>query len=94
MTYAFDPDYAVAPGQTLNEILESTGMSQKKLAICAGLTEQAITHIVSGKQPITAKIANKLELVTGVPASIWNNLEAQYRKQLAKIAVLDDANGL
>lgn len=84
-TYAFNPDYAVAPGATLEETLTAIGMSQKELAARTGLTEQTITRIINGKQPITAETANKLELVTGVPASMWNNLEAQYREQLAKI---------
>ena len=84
-TYAFDPDYAIAPGETLGETLVSIGMSQKELAARTGLAEQTITRIINGKQPITAETANKLELVTGVPASMWNNLEAQYREQLAKM---------
>jgi HTH-type transcriptional regulator/antitoxin HigA len=85
-TYPFEPDYAVAPGQTLAETLESLGMSQAELALRTGLTEVSINRIIKGVQPITAETANKLELVTGVPAGMWNNLEAQYRGQLARIA--------
>jgi len=84
-TYPFEPDYAVAPGETLTETLDSLGMSQAELALRTGLTEVSINRIIKGAQPITAETASKLELVTGVPASMWNNLEAQYRGQLAKI---------
>lgn len=84
-TYPFEPDYAVAPGETLAETLESLGMSQAELALRTGLTDVSINRIIKGSQPITAETANKLELVTGVPAGMWNNLEAQYREQLAKI---------
>jgi len=35
---------------------------------------------------ISYETANKLELVTGVSARMWNNLEAQYREQLTRIA--------
>jgi hypothetical protein len=38
-----------------------------------------------GDQPISYETANKLELATNVPALMWNNLEAQYREQLAKV---------
>jgi len=84
-TYPFEPDYAVAPGETLAETIASLGMSQADLALRSGLTSVSINRIIKGSQPITAETANKLELVTGVPATMWNNLEAQYREQLAKL---------
>ena len=83
--YGFDPDYAIPPGETLREVIESLGMSCKELAIRTGLTEQSINRILKGDQPITYDTANRLELATGVPASMWNNLEAQYREQLVRI---------
>ncbi|MCF6290312.1 MAG: helix-turn-helix domain-containing protein [Desulfobacterales bacterium] len=82
--YEFEPDYAVPPGDTLLEVMESLGMTQKELAIRAGLTEQTLIRIFKGEQPISYETANRLELVTRVPARMWNNLEAQYREQLAK----------
>ena len=83
--YAYEPDYAVAPGETLAETIEYLGMSQKELATRTGLTEQSINRIIKGNQPITPETASKLELTTGVPARMWNNLESQYREQLARI---------
>lgn len=80
----FEPDYAVAPGETLREVMESLGMNLKELAHRTGLTEQTLIRIFKGEQPITFETANRLELVTGVPAKFWNNLEAQYREQLIK----------
>ena len=83
--YEFQPDYAVCPGETLQEIMESFNMSQKELAVRAGLTVQSLNRIFKGEQPITYESANRLELATGVPARYWNNLEAQYREHLAKV---------
>ncbi len=83
--YGFEPDYAVPPGETLKEVMESLDMSQKELAIRTGLTVQSLNRIFKGDQPISYETANKLELATNVPARMWNNLEAQYREQLAKI---------
>lgn len=82
--YEFQPDYAVAPGETLREVIESLGMTQKKLAARADLTEQSLNRILKGEQPISYETANRLEFVTGVPARFWNNLEAQYRQQLVE----------
>ncbi|MFZ2632839.1 MAG: ImmA/IrrE family metallo-endopeptidase [Desulfosalsimonadaceae bacterium] len=83
--YEFEPDYAIAPGETLKETMESLDMGQKELAVRTGLTVQTLNRVMKGDQPISYETANKLELATGVPARFWNNLEAQYREQLAKI---------
>lgn len=83
--YTYGPDYAVPPGRTLSEVIASQNISQKDLATRAGLTEQTIIRILKGEQPITFQTANRLELVTGVPARFWNNLEMQYREQLSKL---------
>ncbi|MFP4532702.1 MAG: helix-turn-helix domain-containing protein [Desulfobacterales bacterium] len=83
--YKFEPDYAVLPGETLKEVMDSLSMKQNELALRTGLTVQSINRILKGDQPITYETANKLELATDVPAHFWNNLEIQYREQLAKI---------
>lgn len=80
----FEPDYAVPPGETLEETMQALGMSQRELADRTGLAVQTLNRIFKGEQPISYETANKLELVTGTPAAFWNNLEAQYREQLAK----------
>ena len=82
--YGFEPDYAIPPGETLKEVMESLNISQKELGVHTGLTIQSFNRIFKGDQPISYETANKLELATGVPAGMWNNLEAQYREQLAK----------
>lgn len=82
---SFTPDYAVPPGVTLEETMESLGMTQKELAARTGLTAQSLNRIFKGDQPITCETANRLELVTGVPATFWNSLEANYREQLARL---------
>ncbi len=83
--YSYNPDFAVLPGETLLEVLESQNLSQKDIAIRTGLTVQTISRIISGNQPISYSTANSLEMVTKVPAKFWNNLEANYREQLAKL---------
>jgi addiction module HigA family antidote len=83
--HTFDPDYAVPPGESVRETMETLGMTQRELADRTGLTVQTLNRIFKGEQPISYETANKLELVTGAPATFWNNLEAQYREQLAKL---------
>lgn len=64
--------------------MESLDMDQKELAARTGLTHQTLIRILQGEQPTTYETPNRLELATGVPASLWNNLEARYQEQLAK----------
>ena len=83
--YAFKPDYAIPPGETLEETMEAMGMTQHEMAERTGLPVQTLNRILKDEQPITCETANKLEYVTPYPASFWNNLEAKYREQLAKV---------
>lgn len=81
----FEPDYAVPPGATLAETIESLGMDQQELAERTGLTPKTLNLIIKGKAPLTQQTAMLLERVTKVPARIWNNLEANYQERLAKL---------
>jgi addiction module HigA family antidote len=84
-SYAFEPDYAIAPGATLQETIESLGISQAELAKRTGRPLKTINEIINGKAAITAETALQLEHVLGVPASFWNNLERNYREALASL---------
>lgn len=81
----YEPDYAVPPGETLEEIIEEKGMDQKELAVRLEMSAKTINQIIHGKAPITHETAIGLERVTGVPASFWLNREAIYRERLARI---------
>lgn len=83
-TYRFEPDYAIPPGATIEETLESLGMTQQDLAARMGRPKQVICDIINGRKAITPDTALQLERVLGVPASFWNNRESQYRDTLAR----------
>ena len=82
--YTYKPDYAVPPGDSLVEILESVPMTQRELANRMGRPLKTINEIVKGKTAITADTALQLERVLGTPASFWINLERNYREVLAR----------
>jgi HTH-type transcriptional regulator/antitoxin HigA len=48
-----------------------------------GLSEKYISQLISGHVDLTYDVALRLELVFGIPASFWKNLEAIYREKLA-----------
>ncbi len=83
--YPFEPDYAVPPGETLRETIAAMGITQRELCARTGLSTKHVNQIIKGTAPITPDTAIRLERVTGVPAHMWNNLEANYRERLARL---------
>lgn len=81
----FRPDYAVPPGETLLEVLESEGMSQAELAERTGRPKKTINGIIKGNVAITPDTSLQLERALGMPASFWNNLQRQYDEVIARL---------
>jgi len=81
----FKPDYAIPPGQTLLEHLETLGLSQAELAERTGRPKKTANEIIHGKVAITPETALQFERVLGSPASFWNALEQNYRASLARL---------
>lgn len=81
----YNPDYAVPPGETLLEIIESRGMSQTQLAERTHRPKKTISEIINGKTAITSETAIQFEHVLDVPAKFWMNLENNYRGTLARL---------
>lgn len=77
-------DWAVAPGEILQEALDDRGMTQSDLARRMGRPIKTINEIVNGKAALTPDTAIQLELALGISAGFWNNLEAAYRAHLAR----------
>ncbi len=73
----------IHPGETLKEMLENRGMSQRELAVRTDVTEKHISNIVNCQKPISVSFAKKLEYALGVEASFWINLQSNYDKELA-----------
>jgi plasmid maintenance system antidote protein VapI len=59
-------------------------MTQAELARRMARPLKTISEIVNGHAAITADTAIQLERVLGIPAALWNGLEAQYRGRLAQ----------
>lgn len=82
----YEPDVAVAPGETIREMLEEASMSQVELAQRMGRPANKLNEIVKGKRQITADTALELELALGLPASFWINLEKNHQLTKARLA--------
>ena len=75
---------ATPPGATIKEQLNDRGMSQKEFAARMDMSEKHISKLINGDVQLTPEVAVRLEMVLGVPAKFWNNLEAVYREKLIK----------
>jgi HTH-type transcriptional regulator / antitoxin HigA len=91
--HPYEPDYAVPPGRTLQETIDSLDLDQRELAQRTGLSVKHVNQVIKGTASITQDTAIRLERVTGVPARMWNNLEANYREQLARLAERSQLQG-
>jgi HTH-type transcriptional regulator/antitoxin HigA len=76
---------ATPPGFTIKEQLKDRGMSQKEFATRMDMSEKYIGRLINGDIHLTPECAVRLEMVLGVPAKFWNNLESIYREKLIKV---------
>jgi plasmid maintenance system antidote protein VapI len=80
----FDPDWVVAPGETLREWRLDNGLPTSAAATaCAQMPLELYAAVEAGDEPITENVALGLEHGTQIPAFLWLNLERAYRAGLA-----------
>ena len=80
--HSFIPDVAISPGETIQELLEERGIARTDFATRLGRTETEAGLLLSGEAALSRHDAIDLERVLGVPAIVWENLEAMYRALL------------
>jgi HTH-type transcriptional regulator/antitoxin HigA len=85
-----ETDYATSPGEALQDLMEEQGLSQRDLARRADLSPKHVNQLLHGMVSLTPAVAQRLELVTGMPARMWNQLEALYQSDLQRIQAKRD----
>ena len=75
---------ATPPGATIREQLNDRGLTQKEFAVRMDMSEKHISKLINGDVQLTPETAVRLEMVLGVPAKFWNNLEVIYREKIVK----------
>lgn len=76
--YAYKPDYAVHPGEYLEEVLESREIKKKELSERLGVSVKHLSQIIHKQEMLTSALSVQLERTLGISANIWNNLNADY----------------
>lgn len=83
-------DYIIHPGETLAEVIEDRGMTQRELAVRTGMSEKHISTVIHGQKNISAAFARKLEYALGIETSFWMNLQANYDRELLEFEELNN----
>lgn len=78
------------PGQLIQSLLEDRGWTKRTLAVVLDVGEATITRLVSGKQPVDAKLAVILEEVFDTPAEQFLALQKDIDLAHARIAAQPD----
>jgi HTH-type transcriptional regulator/antitoxin HigA len=74
----FTPDYAIHPGEILEETLEARGMKKSDFAERCGISPKTVSLIIAGKAPVLPEMALTFEKVLGVTSSVWTGLNTTY----------------
>jgi HTH-type transcriptional regulator/antitoxin HigA len=85
-----ETDYATPPGEILQDLMEEQGLTQRDLARRADLSPKHVNQLLHGLVSLSPAVAQRLELVTGMPARMWNQLEALYQSDLQRIQAKRD----
>ena len=76
----YNPDYAVSPGEYLDEVLEAREIKRADFARSCGIELELVDQIICEEAPVTPELAGAFQRVLGVNASIWTSLEEGYRQ--------------
>jgi HTH-type transcriptional regulator/antitoxin HigA len=87
---AFTPNWTSAPGDTISAALKERGLSVPEFAETIGRNYSFARDLLFGIAPIDPTIATKLNAIFGGSASFWINREAQYRKDVERLNLIED----
>lgn len=81
----FKPDWVSPPGDTILDLLEEKGWTQKELAVRLGYTDKHLSQLINGRVSLSIDAAARLERVLGGNVEFWMNREANYQRHKARI---------
>ena len=79
------PFIAVHPGMMIKPELEERGISQKDFAKMLGVQPSHLSEVLSGKRPLMAELAVKIEDAIGLPAKVLMTAQSQYECDLEAV---------
>lgn len=80
------------PGGLITEYIEDNHMGLRALAKALGVSASALGKVASGKAPVSAEMAVRLEAGLGISARLWLSMQAAC--DLHKARETTDASGV
>lgn len=80
------PDWAVHPGELLEEYLEVQQLSQAEFARRADISAKHVSTIISGDASVSVDTARAFERVLGVRAQIWTRAQDDWDLHQSRLA--------
>lgn len=77
----FVPDYAIHPGEYLEEVLLSRDLAKNDFAARCGIAAKTVSQIIHGHASFSPEVAIQFERVLGISAEIWMSMLASYQLQ-------------
>lgn len=84
---SYQPDYAVPPGETIQELLEINELTLEELSEQTGIDQEQLYDVVQQGRALTEGTVDKIAIILGVPKSFLMNLERNYRETLERITI-------
>ena len=78
------PSAPIHPGELLKDELEYRGVTQKSFAEKIGVPAPVLNDVLNGKRQISTEYAMLIEAATGIDASLWLKLQAEYNMHKAE----------
>ena len=78
---------AIHPGEFLAETLEELSLTQAEFARAIGVSPMRISHVVTGKRPVTAELALLFGRYFSQTPRYWLNLQMSYDVKTAEASL-------
>lgn len=85
-TLEFEPDWFSPPGEAIAECLRRSRKSLSDFAFEMDLDGGRVEQLIEGQLAITTRVARQLEKSLGISAEFWETREAQYRRDMVRLA--------
>lgn len=82
-----ETNYAVAPGEYVEEWMEDNNVSLSHMSSLLGQEEEQTQFLLRGEVELTDENAERLEEVTGIKKKMWKSCENLYRSDLERLGL-------
>ncbi|MBY4212886.1 hypothetical protein HQO42_14955 [Rhodococcus fascians] len=80
-----ETNYAVAPGEYIEEWIEDNNRDAAWLAEQIGATPKYMADLLAGRSMMSLCTADSIGRATGIPGRIWMGYERQYRADVERL---------